>query len=72
VLIIDPSTRSIRGRVDVGGGSEGLLVTPDSRTAFISVSTAGHVAVLDLDTLTVRGRIGPFSNPDGIAWAGGH
>jgi YVTN family beta-propeller protein len=68
VLLIDPVTRAITGKVDVGGGSEGLLVTPDGSTAFISVSTAGHVAVLDLQTLTVTAKIPGFSNPDGIAW----
>jgi YVTN family beta-propeller protein len=68
VLVIDPSSRSITAKVDVGGGSEGLLVTPDGTTAFISVSTAGHVAVLDLQTLTVTAKIASFSNPDGIAW----
>jgi DNA-binding beta-propeller fold protein YncE len=71
VLVIDRSTRSIVAAVDVGGGSEGLLVTPDGATAFISVSTAGHVEVLDLRTLTVTGRIAGFSNPDGIAWVAG-
>jgi YVTN family beta-propeller protein len=68
VVVIDPASRSITAKVDVGGGSEGLLVTPDGTTAFISVSTAGHVAVLDLRTLTVSARITGFSNPDGIAW----
>lgn len=68
VLVFDPGSRSIIARVDVGGGSEGLLVTPDARLAFISVSTAGHVAVLDLRSLTVTAKITGFSNPDGIAW----
>ena len=69
ILILDAATRRPVKRIDVGGGSEGLLMDPAGNRAFVAVSTAGKVVVVDLDTLTITGEIGDFNNPDGMAWA---
>ena len=69
LIVFDRATRKEIKRIDVGGGAEGVFVAPDGARAFVAVSTAGKVAVIDLATLTVSGRIGDFQNPDGMAWA---
>jgi YVTN family beta-propeller protein len=47
----------------------GTVVTPDSRTAYVSLMIAGQVAVVDLETRKVTGYLPAGQHPDGIALA---
>lgn len=47
----------------------GLLVEPRGRFAFVALSAADLVAVVDLSTWTVRGHYRTGDEPDGMAWA---
>jgi DNA-binding beta-propeller fold protein YncE len=69
LLVLDAASRREVKRIDVGGGTEGLLMTPDGARAFAAVSPEGKVVAIDLETLTVVGEITGFNNPDGMAWA---
>lgn len=69
VIVLDARTRAEVKRIDVGGGSEGLLMTPDGTRAFIAVSRANKVVAVDLSTLEIVGDIPGLINPDGMAWA---
>ncbi len=69
LLVLEAATRSVAKLIDVGGGTEGLLMSPDSTRAFAAVSPEGKVAVIDIGTLTVVGEITGLNNPDGMAWA---
>ena len=69
MLVLDATTRTEIKRIDVGGGTEGLLMAPDGKRAFVAVSTANKVAVIELDTLEIVGEIHGLNNPDGMAWA---
>jgi YVTN family beta-propeller protein len=55
--------------LSLGGGAAGILIAPDSSRAYVAVSTADKVAVVDLKTLEVRGQIVAGKQPDGLAWA---
>jgi DNA-binding beta-propeller fold protein YncE len=59
--------REIR-RMKLGRSPEGILIAPDGEDAFVAVSGDNYVAVLNLKTLEVTGRISTGA-PDGMAWA---
>jgi YVTN family beta-propeller protein len=43
-------------------------VQPDGARAYVSCSPDNSVAVVDLHTMAVAGRIQPGNEPDGLAW----
>jgi YVTN family beta-propeller protein len=69
VIFIDVAARKERKRLQVGKGPEGTLIQPDGAKAYVSLSGDNAVAVIDLKTLEVTGKITGVSGPDGLAWA---
>ncbi len=67
--VIDAASRREVKRINLGQGTAGILITPDGRRAFVAVSRDSYVAVVDLKTLSVTGRIATGGGPDGMAWA---
>ena len=67
--IIDRATRLERGRVALSGGPQGITVTPDSHTAFVTLSQEDRVAIINLESLTIVGYVPAGSQPDGVAWS---
>jgi YVTN family beta-propeller protein len=41
---------------------------PDGARAYVACSPDGYVAVIDLHSMEVIGRIEAGQNPDGLAW----
>jgi DNA-binding beta-propeller fold protein YncE len=52
-----------------GEGPQGVALTPDHGTVFLSLSRSGEIAVIDLATRRVVRRIDSGPAPDGIAWS---
>ena len=71
-VVIDTSSRKEVKQLNLGGGSEGILMDQEGSRAFVSVSGADKVAVIDLKSLSVVGEISPLAQPDGMAWAVRH
>jgi YVTN family beta-propeller protein len=69
LTVIDATTREIIKRINVGRGAAGIVMQPDGTRAFVACSPDNNVAVINLATLEVVGRIDAGGNPDGIAWA---
>jgi YVTN family beta-propeller protein len=69
LTVIDAATRGIVKRIAVGRGAAGIVMQPDGARAFVACSPDNNVAVIDLATLEVVGRIDAGGNPDGVAWA---
>lgn len=69
LTIYDAATRKPLKQLDLGRGAAGILIEPTGRRAFISCSPDNYVAVIDLSTLTLVGRIEAGGEPDGLAWA---
>ena len=69
VTVIDAGTRKTLKRIAVGHGAGGILMQPDGARVFVACSPDGYVAVLDLHSLEVVGRIQAGQDPDGLAWA---
>jgi YVTN family beta-propeller protein len=68
LVVIDASSRKEVKQLNLGGGAAGILVAPDGSRAYVAVSTADKVAVVDLKTLEVTGQISAGKQPDGLAW----
>jgi DNA-binding beta-propeller fold protein YncE len=68
-VVIDVAAQKVLKRITTGHGSGGILVQPDSARAYIACSPDDNVAVIDLKTFTIVGRIQSGGNPDGMAWA---
>jgi YVTN family beta-propeller protein len=69
VIVIDAATRKTVKRIPVGHGAAGIQIQPDGTRAFVACSPDGYVAVIDLHSLGVVGRIEAGRDPDGLAWA---
>jgi len=69
LVILGASTRKEIKQFNLGGGAAGILIAPDGSRAFVAVSGADKVAVVDLKTLEVVGQINVGKQPDGLAWA---
>jgi YVTN family beta-propeller protein len=69
LVVLDASTRKEVKQLSLGGGSAGILMAPDGSRAYVSVSSADKIAVVDLKTLEVVGQISAGKQPDGLAWA---
>lgn len=52
-----------------GDDPQGVALTHDRGTLFLSLSSAGQVAVIDLETRQVVRRIEAGPTPDGIGWS---
>lgn len=69
LAVLDTATHREVKRLAIGHGSGGILIQPDGARAYVSFSPDGFVAVIDLKTLTMVGKIDAGGNPDGLAWA---
>jgi len=69
LVVMDVSTRKEIKQLSLGGGAAGILIAPDGSRAYVAVSTADKVAVVDLKTLEVTGQLAAGKQPDGLAWA---
>lgn len=58
------------GRIDFAGeGPQGLVLHPDGRHLFLSLSRADRIAVVDIEERRVAGTLPAGSGPDGIGFS---
>ena len=70
LIVFDVATQKEIKRIRIGrGGGGGILVQPDGQRAYVAFAGDGFVAVIDLKTFEVVGKIDAGGNPDGLAWA---
>lgn len=69
LVVIDAASRKQVKRIPMGR-AEGILMDPSGTRAFIAVAGENHIAILDLKSLTVTGKLETGKGPDGMAWAG--
>jgi YVTN family beta-propeller protein len=69
LAIFDAAARREVKRMNLGRGAAGILMQPDGSRAYVSCSPDNYVAVIDLKTLSMVGKIYPGRGPDGLAWA---
>jgi YVTN family beta-propeller protein len=68
LIVVDARARKELARVALGRMVEGILVTPDGSKAYVAENGDDTVAIVDLKTLAVTGRIKSGGGPDGMAW----
>jgi YVTN family beta-propeller protein len=68
LLIFDAHDYREIKRLNLGPSVTGILIPPDGATAYVAVSGANHVAVVDLKTLSLAKTIDTGREPDGMAW----
>jgi YVTN family beta-propeller protein len=70
LIVFDVVTQRELKRLRIGrGGGGGILVQPDGQRAYAAFAEDGFVAVVNLKTLEVVGKVDAGPNPDGLAWA---
>ncbi len=69
LVVIDTATHAVIKRLPIGHGAAGILMEPGGKRAFVACGPDNYVAVIDLQTLTMVGKINAGGNPDGLAWA---
>jgi YVTN family beta-propeller protein len=69
LVILDAKTRAVIKRLPIGHGAAGILLDPNGTRAFVACTPDNYVAVIDLRTLTMSGKIEAGPEPDGMAWA---
>ncbi|HEY6641605.1 YncE family protein [Povalibacter sp.] len=68
LVIIDVASRAEQARLALGAAPTGILIAPDGRNAYVAVSGANRIAVIDLALLKVSRTIDTGKSPDGMAW----
>ena len=69
LVVYDAASRKEFKRVNIGHGAAGILMDPDGTRAFVACSPDNYVAIVDLKTFQVTGRLDVGGVPDGLAWA---
>ncbi|HWC99015.1 MAG TPA: YncE family protein [Candidatus Sulfopaludibacter sp.] len=68
LVILEHATRKELKRMPLGKELAGILITPDSRRAYVAVTGDNNVAVVDLKSLELIDRLQTGTGPDGMAW----
>ena len=69
VVIFDAATRKELKRLALAHGATAIEMQPDGSRAYISSTPDDFVAVIDLKSMSVVGRVVTGKQPDGLAWA---
>lgn len=70
LIVVDAATRKEIKRLPVEGMPAGLTVSPDGKQAFVTTIQAHGIAVINLESLSVTGKVETGKGPAGLAWAG--
>ena len=69
LVFVDVASKRVVKRLKIGTGAAGIVMQPDGTRAFVACSPDDYVAVIDLKTRDVVGKIDAGGEPDGMAWA---
>ncbi len=69
LTVYDATTRKEVKRLKLGKGAAGILMDPVGRRTFVACSADNYIAIVDLKTLEVTGKLDVGGVPDGLAWA---
>jgi YVTN family beta-propeller protein len=68
LVVLDAATHEEVKRLVAVHGSGGIQMQPDGARAYVACGRDGYVAVIDLKTLEMVGKV-EVASPDGLAWA---
>jgi YVTN family beta-propeller protein len=68
IVVLDAASHAQIKRIHVGSSAAGILIPPDGQRAYIACTGDNNVAILNLQTFAIEGRIQTGKAPDGMAW----
>jgi len=68
LVILDAATRQTVKRLTIGTGAAGIQMAPDGTVAYVACTPDSYVAIIDLNSLEVKGHLQAGKQPDGLAW----
>ena len=67
--IVHRSSRQVLATISIpGAGPQGITLSDDGQTAFLSLSQQGRVAIIDLERMEIVGYVEVGDRPDGVAY----
>jgi YVTN family beta-propeller protein len=69
VFVLDADTRKLVKRMNFCHSATGIAMDPDGTRAFVACSSDSYLAVIDLASLEVTGRVDVGGKPDGLSFA---
>ncbi len=69
LVVLDAAAPREIKRLSLGHGAAGILLGPHGSRAYVALSPDSYIAIVDLKTLSMIGRIETGKGPDGMAWA---
>lgn len=69
LVVFDVKARKEVKRLKIGHGAAGILMDEVGGRAFVACSADSYIAIVDLKTLEVTGKVDVGGVPDGMAWA---
>jgi YVTN family beta-propeller protein len=69
VIILDARSRQELKRIHIGSAANGILLDLDGSRAFVAASRDNFLAVIDLKTFGIVGKVPTGRGVDGLAWA---
>ena len=69
LTILDSTSHKEVKRLAMEHGAAGIQMQPDGSRAYVACTGHNYVAVIDLKTLKIAGRIDAGPEPDGLAWS---
>ncbi len=67
---VERATKREIGRLGfAGGGPQGITLSPDGTTAYLSMSAQAKVVAIDVGARRVLGEVGAGDTPDGVAYS---
>jgi len=69
LVVLAAGMRKEVKRVKIGTGAAGILMQPDGLRAYVACTPDDYVAVIDVKSLEMIGKIAAGKHPDGLAWA---
>jgi len=69
LVVYERATLRQLKRIPLGRQPAGILMDPGAARAYVAVTGDNYVAIIDLNSLEVGGRVQTGNGPDGMAWA---
>ena len=71
LVVFDTMKRAVVANLDGFPRVHGVIAVPEMGRVYASATGEHRIAVVDMQTLTTVGRVGPINYPDGLAYAPG-